>query len=40
MLIRKNITPIGDGNSKSCIKWCNLFIKIRKNITPIGDGNF
>ena len=38
-LIRKNITPIGDGNY-----FFNLFHRIslpfiRKNITPIGDGN-
>ena len=36
--IRKNITPIGDGNN--CIQMTKQRIKIiRKNITPIGDGN-
>ena len=38
--IRKNITPIGDGNSGyTSLQELTEFRKIRKNITPIGDGN-
>ena len=38
-LIRKNITPIGDGNWFPSFLSASVELGIRKNITPIGDGN-
>ena len=39
VIIRKNITPIGDGNVY-LISYRTRYFLIRKNITPIGDGNW
>ena len=39
MFIRKNITPIGDGNVNAEFTEHLKENEIRKNITPIGDGN-
>ena len=40
LLIRENITPIGDGNPRLFNFQCPFnYNIIRENITPIGDGN-